>query len=246
MYEEYTKINAFIFKLSAIFSLVAAGLILVWFISFFLLPQPDAQNSIEENIIFVANHPLEWSVGPFIMFLFTLIQVPIIVGIFSLTRRLQYFLSNLAGISGLVYFIFCSQTYFRLFTSTLRLARQFTATGNDLEKYALIANFNGWGHLNGHSFAFNHDMLGSTFLGITCILFGVSLISSIKLRTLTGWLLLTSGFLSILGTIGYILQHKAVEMGTLVAAAFYFFSCIAMFPMFSQESQVLQSIASKN
>lgn len=245
MYEEYAKANALIFKISSICSIILAVLFLTWVISLFAITQPDAQNSPEENLRFVAKYTWQFCSGPFIMFLFTLIQIPIIISLFLLTRRSQYLLSNLGGIMGLIYIIFCSQTYFRLFTAIPRLARIYTTSGNELEKYAIIANFNGWGHLNSHSLALNQDMLGYTFLGFMCILFGISLIGSIKLRSLAGWLLLTGGFVSMLGIIGYIIQHSIVELGSIAAGVIYFFACIAMIPMFFQEAQVLKAIAEK-
>jgi len=245
MYEEYAKAHVIIFKVSGFCALIAAFLILIWFISLFTLPQPDRQNSIEENLLFVANHTAAWISGPLILFFFTLIQIPILIALFLLTRRLQYFLAHLGGIVGLIYIIFCSQTYFRLFSAIPRLARIYATTKHEIEKYAIIANFDGWGHLNSHSLAYNLDILGYTFLGLMCILFGVSLLSPIKLRTLAGWLLLVSGFINILGIIGYIIRHSTVELGIIAAAVFYFIACIAMFPMFFQEAQVLNATATK-
>lgn len=245
MYEEYVKTHALIFTISGICALIAAFLILLWFISLFVLSQPDPQNSIEEKILFVVNHPVAWVSGPLIMFLYTLIQIPIIIGLFLLTKRLQYFGANLGGIMGLIYIIFCSQTYFRLFTAIPRLARIYATCNNELEKYVITANFNGWGHLSSNSLAYNLDVLGYTFLGLMCILFGINLVSSIKLRTLTGCLLLISGFLSILGIIGYIIRHPTVEMGILAFHAVYFIACVVMYPMFHQETQILKATAGK-
>lgn len=222
------RIAGYCALVSALF--IVAGL--VWLLVF---PQPAAQSSLSERLHFIGRNPLNWVVPFYCLIVISLLQLPIGMAFYRITRQENSFFAHLGSILGFMSMLIILQKSFILVSAIPRMARLFTTTQDELLKYSNIANFNSGGLIQLHSFSFSEIVLGISLLGGACFLFGLSLIRALKFRGVVGWLLLLTGVFSFIGLIGYLGEIKIVQAGTLLQLLLYFSTLLVLFPLFQQE-----------
>jgi len=246
MYENSFGNKAILYRVASYCALASVLLILLGLTLFILFPMPAALSSLSERLNFIARHSLEWRLPFFNVLIFILVQLPIAVGLFFLTRDKNGHLPLFAAIFGLMAFYIALQSTFTLVSAVPQMAKIFASTGDELLKFAIIANFNNGGLIQLHSFSFSYLILSVTLFGVMGLLFGIGLFQSLKLSRVVGWLLFWAGIFSLVGLVGYLAERRIIQLGYLVQIFIYFSTLMIMFPMFQHEAQLNQVISKKN
>jgi hypothetical protein len=225
-----------LYQTASYLALVSALLIIGGLVCLIIFPMPDAQSSLSERLNFISQQPLEWSLPYSILFVWLLLQIPISIALYRLNSPKHPDLNLTATILGTLGILLLLHTTFLHISAIPRMAEIFTTTGDELLKYAMIANFNGDGLIQAHSFSFSQMILAMVLLGGMFLLVGISLMLSAKLSKVIGWLLFLAGIFSVVGLAGYLAREDLLEMAFLVQVFLYFSALLLMFPMFQQHA----------
>lgn len=224
------------FRVTSYLVLASALLIIGGLVCLIIFPVPEAQSSLSERLHFISQQTLEWSLPYFLLFIFLLLQFPVIIALYRLNSQNFRDLNLIGSILGVLGILLLLQTTFLQFSAIPRMAKIFVTTGDELLKYAMIANFNGDGLIQAHSFSFGQIILGAVFLGGMYLLQGIGLIQMDRLPKVMGWLLFSAGIFSVLGVVGYLAQKQLLEIAFLIQFFLYFSALLIMFPMFQHEA----------
>lgn len=243
--EEILKIQASIFRAAGILALISALLLVIITALVLFFEYPAFESSLTERLSFIAAHQLNWQLPLGLSFLFIAIQIPLLLGLYYLTRRHHFVLALTGVIFGIIGVSTLFQNLFASFTAVPMMAKLFAETGDEMLKYVLVANFNQFGLLQMHATSFSAVILAATLLGICQLLFGISVVNKVKLPRISGWLLTSAGFFGILGAIGYIFQLDILVYSWLLQLFSYFCALLVMSSMFSTEAILNLEISKK-
>ncbi len=200
---------------------LAAVLTLIWLAALLALPAMPENVTLEEELLFIAEHETAYAILYGGVFLLTLVQLPLFLALTALNHRRWGGSALIWGVAGLLYAVFSLPAYWSQFTVVRGLTDLFVNSEDATLQSSALAAYLTWGY-SGRLAAYPYavDFLGYFLYSLALFGFGVMLVRERGVDLVSGGLLILSALSGLVGVIGYLARVSLLEDGVVMSGAF--------------------------
>ncbi len=201
-----------LYKLAAWACLVAVILTGVWMTLIGSIPNFPGRANILLYARVIAMDPFPWSQTFYITFINTMVQVPILLGLYYLIRGQMPVRALLSLVYGMIYVPLSAISQFFQLTVVPRSAAAMMLPDTERVKAAQLAQSGGWNFLNTQGPGYALEVLAATFLSIALLLCGSALAQYPGLKRACGTVMVLASAFQLIGVTGYMLGNESLAI----------------------------------